>query len=52
MGERKGAGHKPNYVIVIPPINRQLLDLLFSLVYMMDDLIRARWLTTGRVGAI
>ena len=30
---------KPNYVIVIPPINRQLLDLLFSLVYMLDDLI-------------
>jgi hypothetical protein len=30
---------KPNYVIVVPPINRQLLDLLFSLVYMLDDLM-------------
>jgi hypothetical protein len=30
---------KPNYVIVILPVNRQLLDLLFSLVYMLDDLI-------------
>jgi hypothetical protein len=27
----------PNYVLVIPAINRQLLDLLFSLVYMLDD---------------
>jgi hypothetical protein len=29
---------KPNYVLVVPAINRQLLDLLFSLVYMLDDL--------------
>lgn len=28
---------KPNYVLVIPTINRQLLDILFSLVYMLDD---------------
>jgi hypothetical protein len=28
---------KPNYVLVVPNINRQLLDLLFSLVYMLDD---------------
>jgi hypothetical protein len=28
---------KPNYVLVVPAINRQLLDLLFSLVYMLDD---------------
>jgi hypothetical protein len=28
---------KPNYTLVVPPINRQLLDLLFSLVYMLDD---------------
>ena len=27
---------KPNYVLVVPNINRQLLDLLFSLVYMLD----------------
>lgn len=27
----------PNYVLVVPTINRQLLDLLFSLVYMFDD---------------
>lgn len=29
---------RPNYVLVVPTINRQLLDLLFSLVYMLDDL--------------
>ncbi len=29
---------KPNYVLVVPNINRQLLDMLFSLVYMLDDL--------------
>ena len=28
---------KLNYVLVVPNINRQLLDLLFSLVYMLDD---------------
>ena len=28
---------RPNYVMVVPAINRQLLDLLFSLVYMLDD---------------
>jgi|SRR5215813_10568379 len=28
---------KKNYVLVLPGINRQLLDLLFSLVYMLDD---------------
>lgn len=27
-----------NYAIVLPAINRQLLDLLFSLVYMLDNL--------------
>ena len=26
-----------NYMLVLPGINRQLLDLLFSLVYMLDD---------------
>lgn len=30
---------KANYTIVVPAINRQVLDLLFSLVYMLDDLI-------------
>lgn len=29
---------KSNYVMVLPAINRQLLDILFSLVYMLDDL--------------
>jgi hypothetical protein len=29
---------RPNYVMVLPAINRQLLDLLFSLVYMLDEL--------------
>jgi hypothetical protein len=28
---------RSNYVLVVPTINRQLLDLLFSLVYMLDD---------------
>ena len=28
---------KKNYVLVVPAINRQLMDLLFSLVYMLDD---------------
>lgn len=28
---------KPSYVIVAPSANRQLLDLLFSLAYMVDD---------------
>jgi hypothetical protein len=28
---------KPNYILVTPTINRQLLDLLFTLVYMFDD---------------
>ena len=27
----------PNYALIIPPVNRQLLDLLFSLVFMLDD---------------
>jgi hypothetical protein len=31
------SARRPNYVLVVPAINRQLLDLLFSLVYMMDD---------------
>jgi hypothetical protein len=28
---------KPSYALVIPNINRQLLDILFSLAYMLDD---------------
>lgn len=28
---------QPNYVLVVPAINRQLLDLLFTLIYMFDD---------------
>jgi len=28
---------RPTYVLVVPAINRQLLDLLFTLVYMFDD---------------
>lgn len=28
---------KPTYILIVPPINRQLLDLLFTLVYMLDD---------------
>jgi hypothetical protein len=30
---------KATYVLVVPNINRQLLDVLFSLVYMLDDLM-------------
>ncbi|SRR5260370_19311721 len=28
---------KKEFVLVLPPTNRQLLDLLFTLVFMMDD---------------
>lgn len=34
---REDSWRRPNYILVIPPINRQLLDLLFSLIYMLDD---------------
>ena len=27
----------PRFVLVVPRINRQIMDLWFSLVYMMDD---------------
>lgn len=27
----------PEFILVVPPINRQLMDLWFSLVYIMDD---------------
>jgi hypothetical protein len=40
---------RPNYVLVVPTINRQLLDLLFSLVYMLDD-FEARSLQYQRAG--
>lgn len=40
---------KPNYVMAVPAINRQLPDLLFSLVYMLDDL-GARSLQYQRAG--
>src|ERR1035438_4036375 len=35
--EPEDSRRKKNYVLVLPGINRQLLDLLFSLVYMLDD---------------
>ena len=35
--EPQDANRKPHFVLVIPPVNRQLLDLLFTLVYMFDD---------------
>jgi hypothetical protein len=28
---------RPNFVLVAVPVNRQLMDLLFTLVYMLDD---------------
>jgi hypothetical protein len=30
---------QPRFVLVVPPINRQLMDLWFSLIYIMDDLV-------------
>jgi hypothetical protein len=33
----KDARRKPNFVLVTPPVNRQIMDLLFTLVYMRDD---------------
>jgi hypothetical protein len=29
----------PKFVLVVPPINRQLMDLWFLLVYIMDDFV-------------
>lgn len=40
---------KPSYALVIPNINRQLLDILFSLAYMLDD-FRVRSLAYQRAG--
>jgi len=40
---------KPNYVLIVPAVNRQLLDLLFTLVYMFDD-YDARALEYERAG--
>ncbi|MFY9793326.1 MAG: hypothetical protein WA474_19910 [Candidatus Sulfotelmatobacter sp.] len=40
---------KPNYVLIVPAVNRQLLDLLFTLVYMFDD-YPARALAFERAG--
>lgn len=40
---------KPTFVLVVPNVNRQLLDLLFSLVYMLDD-FPSRSLTYQRAG--
>jgi hypothetical protein len=40
---------KPNFVLVVPNINRQLMDILFSLAYMMDD-FRPRSLAYQRAG--
>ncbi len=35
--EPQDSRRKKNFMLVLPGINRQLLDLLFSLVYMLDD---------------
>jgi hypothetical protein len=40
---------KPNYVLVVPNINRQLLDMLFTLAYMLDD-FRPRSMAYQRSG--
>jgi hypothetical protein len=31
------AKRKKEFVFIVPPVNRQIMDLLFSLVYMIDD---------------
>ena len=36
--EPPDAARKSTYTLILPPVNRQLLDLLFSLVYMLEDL--------------
>jgi hypothetical protein len=43
------SNRKPNYMLAVPNVNRQLLDLLFSLVYILDD-IRKRSLEYQRAG--
>jgi hypothetical protein len=35
--EPEDPNRKPKYALILPTVNRQLLDLLFTLVYMMDD---------------
>ncbi|HET6145109.1 MAG TPA: hypothetical protein VFE02_16485 [Candidatus Acidoferrales bacterium] len=35
--EDDASNRKENFALVLPPINRQLLDLLFTLVYILDD---------------
>ena len=35
---------KPVYAVVIPNVNRQLIDILSTLVFMLDDLVpRHNW---------
>ncbi len=36
--ESADVARKSTYTLILPPVNRQLLDLLFSLVYMLEDL--------------
>ncbi len=31
------SARKPTFVLVVPPVNRQLMDLLFTLIYIRDD---------------
>jgi hypothetical protein len=37
IADTEGVKRKARYVIVLPPINRQIMDLWFTLVYMNDD---------------
>lgn len=36
--ESSDAARKSTYTLIVPPVNRQLLDLLFSLVFMLEEL--------------
>jgi hypothetical protein len=37
MVEEEDSRRRRNFALVIPPVNRQLMDLLFTLVYIRDD---------------
>jgi hypothetical protein len=49
MVEEGDSRRRKNFALVIPPVNRQLMDLLFTLVYIRDD-FSARSLTYERAG--
>ena len=30
-------GRRPNYVLVVPSINRTLMEILFTVIYLLED---------------